>query len=112
MSEPCHAAHNCDYGECGYCRYKAIIGYDRPCEPGDTCDFNPTVHSEARYKPVEDPKKRGVKAKWDTVKGYEMYKAGASDKEIADLYGVRYQCVAQWRFNRKLPANPKRRKAG
>jgi len=100
--DPCKCEYWCN--ESGSCDYEWITGCKLPCEPGKNCDFNPE-RGPISNKPRS--KTGGKKATWDTKKGMELYKAGATDTEIAEAVGISRATIANWRFRNKLPENTK-----
>lgn len=43
---------------------------------------------------------------WDKAKALELYRAGATDEEIATEVGMHRQTVRRWRTENGLPKNP------
>lgn len=76
----CRATNTCDYW--------LIMDKLRGCPPGEGCTKKMT---EKEYK------RMSIASKWDKAAGREMWKAGKSDKEIAEFYGVSVSAVVQIR---------------
>lgn len=70
----------------GSCDYILIEGKRRPCPGGDGC-------TERRY--VKE--KNMGKTKWDIQKGFELFIAGKSDREIALAVGAEASAIGAYR---------------
>lgn len=78
------------------CDYISITGSRRPCPFGAGCTVKET---EKNMK------------NWDKAKAFELYQAGASDKEIAAGVEVSPGTIYKWRHEKGLAAHMPARQA-
>lgn len=90
-ADPCAGfVYRIRVGDCLVCDYISIVGHRRPCPFGAGCVV----------KETEDGMKR-----WDKARAYELYQAGASDREIAEEVGVETGTIYRWRREKGLTAH-------
>ncbi len=91
------------------CDYMTLTGKSRIAQIPDRkmrSDFDRCPLYEKGKRPKLGPVKFGdVRTKYDWALGAQMYKAGATDREIAEALGCTRENVKYWRRNHKLPPN-------
>lgn len=90
----------CKHPDCIYrsmatdtCDYAFMTGTRRPCPAGDC---------KGVYRSIRTKSKKGPPLSFDEEKAIEMFVAGYSDKEIADVVGVERRTICNWRNRRRL----------
>lgn len=89
--DPCRITE-CEYNSSGKCAYQRIVGCIRPCGAGKYCDFSPLVN-----------KRRENQGKINHSTALQLYKAGMSDRKIAEMLDVAKSSVGYWRRKNGLP---------
>lgn len=96
------------------CDYMMLTGKSRIAQIQDRKirgDFDRCpVYEKGKRKTQRniDPAARPVKYDW--AAGRQLYRSGATDREIADALGCSRKAVEWWRGKHKLPSNNDRRR--
>lgn len=101
----------------GYCAYRDHVGHGRGCPPGPDCACYEPLDGRQKPRDIPRPARReptgythrptaAVSLQNDS-RALELYRSGASDREIADATGWGKSTVAKWRRDSGLPGNRK-----
>lgn len=106
----------------GYCNYRQIMGACRSLivgaeHPGPDCACYEPVDGQPKPRDLPRPVRReptgyvhrptAARSLEKDPKALELYRSGASDREIADATGWGKSTVAKWRRDSSLPGNRK-----
>ena len=101
----------------GWCAFRDHTGHGRGCPPGPDCACYEPLEGRQKPRDIPRPARReptgythrptaAVSLKNDS-RALELYRSGASDREIADATGWGKSTVAKWRRDSGLPGNRK-----
>lgn len=101
----------------GYCAYRDHVGHGRGCPPGPDCTCYEPLDGRQKPRDIPRPARRetagythrptAARSLEKDPKALELYRSGASDREIADATGWGKSTVAKWRRDSGLPGNRK-----
>lgn len=91
----------------GNCDYWLLMDKLRPCKPGKDCTVKKKDAPECvDGKSAEKRDCGGRRVTWDTEKAFQMYKDGATDREIYEALGIKKNTFVAYRKRQWGNANP------